>query len=122
MAGKALFKTSAHSGEATTLDWHPLRSNIIATGGGSVDRCVKIWDLEMYLSFLVQNTKDDSNMATNSNTLSSRGDSVLSDTSGNDNYTYVTDTHTVFVNVIILIVSENKMHLTLEYQILAHCF
>jgi WD40 repeat protein len=86
IAGRALFKFSAHSGEATTLDWHPLRPTIIATGGGSVDRCVKIWDLEIYLSYM----KDDSNISTNANTLSSKGDSVQSDTSGNDsNYKYV---------------------------------
>jgi WD repeat-containing protein 24 len=82
IAGRALLKFSAHSGEATALDWHPLRPTIIATGGGSVDRCVKIWDLEIYLTYM----KDDSNISTNANTLSSRGESVLSDASGNDNY------------------------------------
>ena len=47
IAGRALLKTTAHSGDATAVDWHPLRPNIIATGG-STDRCVKVWDLEIY--------------------------------------------------------------------------
>ena len=33
-------KIPAHSGEATTVDWHPTRPYIIATGGGR-DRSVK---------------------------------------------------------------------------------
>lgn len=80
--------TAAHSGDAVTLDWHPIKPNIIATGGSN-DRLVKVWDLELYLSVLSNNTnnnKDDNNMYKNSNTYSSRGDSVISDSSGNDSY------------------------------------
>ena len=84
IAGRALFKMTVHSGEATALDWHPLRPNIIATGS-STDRCVKIWNVETYFSY----TKDETNIGMNSNTLSSRGDSVLSDSSGNESYRYV---------------------------------
>jgi WD40 repeat protein len=79
---RALVKMAAHSGDVTTLDWHPLQPNIVATGGAS-DRCVKVWNLESYLSI---NNKDDSNMSANLNTLSSRGDSVVSDSSGNESY------------------------------------
>jgi WD40 repeat protein len=87
LAGRALLKISAHSVDATALDWHPLKANIIATGGAA-DRCVKIWDLEVFLSFLTPNNniKDESNLSTNANTFSSRGDSVLSESSGNESY------------------------------------
>jgi WD40 repeat protein len=63
---KALLKITAHSGESTTLAWHPLKPDIVATGGAS-DRCVKVWDLESYLSM----KKDDSNMSANLNTMTS---------------------------------------------------
>jgi hypothetical protein len=33
-------KIAAHAGDATSLDWHPTRPYVIATGG-SGDRCVK---------------------------------------------------------------------------------
>lgn len=42
-------RIQAHDGEATTVDWHPSRSYIVATGG-AVDRCVKVWDLESSMS------------------------------------------------------------------------
>ncbi len=70
---KALLKITAHSGESTTLAWHPIQPNVVATGGAS-DRCVKVWDLESYLSM----KKDDSNMASNVNTMTS----VMTETSG----------------------------------------
>lgn len=40
VAWKAIVKIDAHAGEATSLDWHPTRPYIIATGGAE-DRCVK---------------------------------------------------------------------------------
>lgn len=40
---RALVKMTAHGGDATTLDWHPQRKGVIATGG-AMDRYVKIWD------------------------------------------------------------------------------
>jgi WD40 repeat protein len=73
---KALLKITAHSGESTTLAWHPIQPNVVATGGAS-DRCVKVWDLESYLSM----KKDDSNMASNVNTMTS----VMTDTSAESN-------------------------------------
>lgn len=63
---KALVKITAHSGESTTLAWHPIKPNIVATGGAS-DRCVKVWDLESSLNM----QKDDSNMSSNLNTMTS---------------------------------------------------
>uniref|UniRef100_A0A6V2AHI3 GATOR complex protein WDR24 n=1 Tax=Ditylum brightwellii TaxID=49249 RepID=A0A6V2AHI3_9STRA len=50
-------KIAAHSGEATSVDWHPTRKYIIATGGGR-DRIVKVWDIENGLSL----TKNDENV------------------------------------------------------------
>jgi hypothetical protein len=40
VAMKSLVKVAAHTGDATSLDWHPTRPYVIATGG-SGDRCVK---------------------------------------------------------------------------------
>lgn len=37
---KSIVKIAAHAGDATSLDWHPTRPYVIATGG-SGDRCVK---------------------------------------------------------------------------------
>jgi WD40 repeat protein len=76
---------TAHSGDATTLDWHPTRPNIVATGGAN-DRSVKIWDLETSLSL----SKDDAYMNGNSNTVSSKGESVgTEDSSETDRSQYV---------------------------------
>ena len=83
VSARALVKMNAHSGDATSLDWHPTKRNIIATGGAR-DRCVKIWNLEHFLSVLCNNNKEESNIYANANTLSSRGDSV--DSSGNDSH------------------------------------
>jgi len=71
---RALLKITAHSGESTTLDWHPIMPDIIATGGAG-DRSVKVWDLESYLNM----KKDDSNMSTNMNTAASRTESVATE-------------------------------------------
>lgn len=82
VSAHAMVKMTAHSGDATTLDWHPVRPNVLATGGAS-DRSVKVWDLEYALSL---NHRDDGYIAFNSNTLTSRGESVCTNDSstGND--------------------------------------
>lgn len=41
-------RIAAHAREATTVDWHPTKPYLIATGG--VDMKVKVWDLEEDLS------------------------------------------------------------------------
>jgi len=46
---RAMVRIAAHARDATTLDWHPTRPYIIATGG--VDKTVKVWDLESYFTF-----------------------------------------------------------------------
>ena len=53
VAVKALVKIAAHTGDASSLDWHPRWPFVVATGG-SGDRCVKIWDLESSLDSLVE--------------------------------------------------------------------
>lgn len=40
VSARPIVKISAHAGDATTLDWHPTKPYIIATGGAG-DRCVK---------------------------------------------------------------------------------
>lgn len=73
---KAIAILTAHAGEATALDWHPKQRGIIATGGAG-DRTVKIWNLENKLTM----DKDDTYVTLNSNTLTSRADSVNTDSS-----------------------------------------
>ncbi|KAL3795740.1 hypothetical protein HJC23_008227 [Cyclotella cryptica] len=41
--------TSAHAGEATSVDWNPAEKYVLATGGGR-DRSVKVWDVESSLN------------------------------------------------------------------------
>jgi WD40 repeat protein len=67
---RALLKMTVHSGDTTTLDWHPTFPHILATGG-AIDRCVKIWDLESYLTM----TKDTSNVSSSYGSLTSRAES-----------------------------------------------
>jgi len=78
-----LIKMTAHAGDATTLDWHPRQRGIIATGGAG-DRCVKIWNLLDKLNL----EKDDSYMAVNSNTVTSRADSIATDSSTENDSRY----------------------------------
>lgn len=66
-----LCKLTAHSGDATCLDWHPIWPYILATGGAS-DRSVKIWDMESDLSLKA----DEKYLERNTNTASSRGEST----------------------------------------------
>jgi hypothetical protein len=40
VSSRALVKIAAHTGDATSLDWHPTKPYVIATGGAG-DRCVK---------------------------------------------------------------------------------
>jgi hypothetical protein len=87
VASRAIVKIVAHTGDATTLDWHPTRPYVIATGGAG-DRCVKgtnkllvsakqnttcshhhdflllVWNLESYVNM----NKRDENIAINSGT------------------------------------------------------
>lgn len=72
-----LLKLTAHSGDATSLDWHPTNQYILATGGS--DRSVKVWDLESF--FLDLEKPDISNIASNSGTLTSRAESINTDNS-----------------------------------------
>ena len=66
---RAVVKLTAHSGEATCLDWHPRRPHILATGGAS-DRCVKVWDLASELDHTSSNGDSSlANQERNSNTL-----------------------------------------------------
>jgi WD40 repeat protein len=75
---RALAKLTAHSGDAITLDWHPQRPYVVATGGAR-DRCVKVWNLESYLNIDSAGNVNASTMSTshimnlNSNTVTSTG-------------------------------------------------
>ena len=50
MNHRPTLRIAAHAREATTLDWHPTKPYMIATGG--VDMKVKVFDLEADLSYL----------------------------------------------------------------------
>ena len=65
-------RAAVHSGEATTVDWHPKWRYTLATGGGR-DRSVKVWDLENSLNI---NRGSDEQGSENSrlNTLSKGSD------------------------------------------------
>lgn len=94
IAARAMVKMTAHSGDASTLDWHPTRPNVVATGGAS-DRSVKVWDLESDLSMNYKgddsNHNNSNNIDRNANTATSRGESIGTNessntVSANDNY------------------------------------
>jgi WD repeat-containing protein 24 len=80
LPSRAMVKMTAHSGDATTLDWHPTRRYLVATGGAG-DRSVKVWDLEVQLSM----EKDESYMERNSNTVTSRAESTGTNDSSTGN-------------------------------------
>lgn len=82
---KAIAILTAHAGEATTLDWHPKQRGIIATGGAG-DRCVKVWSLLDKLTM----DKEDAYMSHNSNTVTSRADSVNTESSVDNESRYST--------------------------------
>jgi hypothetical protein len=64
---KAIIKVAAHTGDASSLDWHPTKPFVLATGG-SGDRCVKVWNLESYLDMSKKDHHDPSSVSMNSNT------------------------------------------------------
>jgi WD40 repeat protein len=77
ITARVIVRISAHSGDASTIHWHPTRCNVIATGG---DRSVKIWDFEREFDreFNSSNStnRDDmitQNMERNASTGTSRG-------------------------------------------------
>lgn len=37
-------KTVAHQAAVKALAWCPFQSNLLATGGGTADRCIKFWN------------------------------------------------------------------------------
>ena len=77
-----MVRIAAHAREATSLDWHPTKPFVIATGG--VDKTVKVWDLESELS--IENIMEKGMENIKINSLSTKSTiSNDSDTSSNDN-------------------------------------
>lgn len=74
-------RIQAHDGEASSVDWHPSRPYIVATGGAG-DRSVKIWDLERDMSL---HSRGDINLA-NRGSVGSAGLSEASDASDTDHH------------------------------------
>ncbi|GKY92256.1 hypothetical protein MPSEU_000196700 [Mayamaea pseudoterrestris] len=81
---RALVKLTAHAGDATSLDWHPLRKHVVATGGAN-DRTVKIWNLEAYLN-VMSKTSDDAYATINGFSMASRADSTNSNDDSNSEH------------------------------------
>lgn len=69
---RPVVRIAAHAGEATTLDWHPTKPYMIATGG--VDYKVKVWDLDSDLNHNHFN-RTINNLNLNERTQSSNGSS-----------------------------------------------
>jgi WD repeat-containing protein 24 len=67
---RAMVKIAAHTGDATSLDWHPTRPFVIATGG-SGDRTVKVWNLQSALDKSGKDAQDHCSVSANSNTWKS---------------------------------------------------
>lgn len=82
LPNRAMMKMTAHAGDATSLDWHPKLRSLIATGGSS-DRCVKVWNLEQKLE-----RDEEYYMALNQSTVTSRADSVATDSSTENDSRY----------------------------------
>lgn len=49
VVARPFLRLAAHAGECTSVDWHPSRNFVLATGGGR-DRSVKVWDVEQSLN------------------------------------------------------------------------
>jgi hypothetical protein len=79
---QAWVRIQVHDGEATTVDWHPTRKHIIATGGAG-DRCVKVWDLESTMSLHGRGDKNANGRSYGSAT-SDRSDDSKSSHNGED--------------------------------------
>jgi WD repeat-containing protein 24 len=85
---RAMVKIAAHTGDATSLDWHPTRSFVIATGG-SGDRTVKVWNLKSALDSNAKDGQDHSFMSANSNTWKSEVSTNSQSSSETDKSMYV---------------------------------
>ena len=44
---KPLWDFNEHVAAIKALSWNPHSQNIIASGGGTADRCIKFWDVQM---------------------------------------------------------------------------
>lgn len=42
---KPVYRFTDHQAAVKAIDWCPWKSNLLATGGGSSDRCIKIWNV-----------------------------------------------------------------------------
>jgi len=42
--GPAQHKMTAHCAAVKALAWCPFQSNLLASGGGTADRCIKFWN------------------------------------------------------------------------------
>jgi cell division cycle 20-like protein 1 (cofactor of APC complex) len=42
--GNSLHKFSGHKSAVKALGWSPLKNGLLATGGGTQDRCLKLWN------------------------------------------------------------------------------
>jgi WD repeat-containing protein 24 len=128
---RALVKIAAHSGDATTLSWHPSpRMSFVVATGGATDRCVKVWNLESYIDLRSSsfnksesdgsggggggnnNNNNNSNLTMNANTLTSRTDSVVSEGTSETDRSY----HSIGVGNVLTIRSGSSLGLSSRHQ------
>ena len=43
-SNEPLFKFKSHKAAVKAIAWNPHQSNILASGGGTADRCIKFWN------------------------------------------------------------------------------
>ena len=43
-SNEPLFKFKSHKAAVKAIAWSPHQSNILASGGGTADRCIKFWN------------------------------------------------------------------------------
>jgi WD40 repeat protein len=87
---RAIAKIMAHGGIATSVDWHPRLPNVLATGG-SEDRSVKVWTVDLDNGGGAGSGSNGASGAamldwTNANTWSSAGTSDSPVTEGHTRY------------------------------------
>jgi WD40 repeat protein len=46
-SGTPLFKFSSHQAAVKAIAWSPHQANLVVSGGGTADRCIKFWNTQV---------------------------------------------------------------------------
>lgn len=55
-SNQAIFELKEHKAAVKALSWCPWKPNLLATGGGSIDRTIKLWDCQTGSTILSKDT------------------------------------------------------------------